>query len=134
MQDNWFSWFTVVYQLSVVAIPIAIAVGTLWLRANYPSRQDFERLSASITGVADRATAIETRLSHLEADDNQPPTRLTLMEEMAGLSSRLAGLEATIESDRRTVERHFTALEAQMRTLNQYLHTLVERAVQGDHS
>lgn len=134
MQDNWFSWFNVIYQLSVVAIPIVAAAGALWLRANYPSRQDFDRLSAVISGVAERATAIETRISHLEADDQQPPTRLSLMGEMAELSERLGRIEATNESDRRTVERHFAALEGQMRTLNQYLHTLVERAVQGDHT
>ena len=128
--DNLLPWFDIAYRIAVILGPIAAAGVLWWLRANFISRPDFDKFIAKFS-EAETATANHAhRLAALEEDNRETPTRIELMQQLGMVGERLSHIEARQEADRETFTRQLASVGRQLDTLNSYLHTLVETAIQ----
>ena len=62
--------------------------------------------------------------------NRETPTRIELMQQLGMVGERLSHIEARQEADRETFTRQLASVGRQLDTLNSYLHTLVETAIQ----
>lgn len=127
--SGWMLWFDVAYRLAVVAFPVAVAVALLWLRANFVIIKEFRDVEQKVSTIMLKLELIDVRIEHLGDEDKEPPTRSELREQLGDLSDRMSRIEAHAEADRRQSAQQYHALDGQLKTFNQYLHTLVERSM-----
>jgi ABC-type uncharacterized transport system fused permease/ATPase subunit len=129
--ERWFEWFDVIYRVCVILIPFLVAAAVLWLRANFIAISRFAQVEEDVTNLGGEMSLIKLQIQQLADNDQEPPTRLTLLEQLSALTERLSRLEAANESDRRMALQQFHALERQLSTNNQYLHTIVDKMMPG---
>jgi len=108
----------VVWPIITAVAPIIFGVGLLWLRSQFPTRSDFEGLISRVGQMASDAALDRQRLNQLARDSEGSPTRLELLEKMSSLASEMAQVQATNK-----------AIQRQLTTQNDYLHTLIEKGL-----
>ena len=127
------------WPIAATLTPILMAGGFAWLRLQFPTKSDLEKLrtqreeavarvradcAKEIAEVAylarqtaDRTIKAEEEIRHLSANASLPPSKAELSKDIGKVAERLSAVENSI----RGVERH-------METHNNYLHMLVDRA------
>lgn len=81
-------------------------------------RHEAEVKQRETLGIA--LSGAKARITMLEGDSKQPPTRSELSEEIGEVAERLSGLEASV-----------TGLTRELSTQNSYVRTLVENAMKA---
>lgn len=111
MGASWLEWFRTLYPALVTLVSLAGLCILLWLGTKFASKAAVDRLDKT---SADH----ETRLQLLEEAVEQSPTKQELHEEISGLKTNMAAAMAKID-----------AIGDQLKTTNDYLHTLIDRAM-----
>jgi hypothetical protein len=111
MGTSWLEWVRTLYPAVVTLVSLAGLCILLWLGTKFASKATVDRL---------HTTSIdhETRLQLLEETVEQSPTKQELHEEISGLKSNMAAAMAKID-----------AIGTQLKTTNDYLHTLIDKAM-----
>jgi tRNA splicing ligase len=102
------------WPIFVVVVGLAAGGCVWWLKGQFASKAELERLKIDVATVHDH----ETRIKVLEENSHQSPTRQELQEDIATLAERMRGVEVGQEG-----------IQRQLGTANQHLQILVERAV-----
>lgn len=132
--------FKVAWPIAVTLLPIVVAAGVLWLKSQFPTKAELQavqdKVAADLVGVEQRLTEKmdehddrldvgsrkmadhHTRISLVENECKQAPSRDVIQAELSQLSSRVRGVEAYLEGTNR-----------QLTTLNDYLHTLIQNGL-----
>jgi hypothetical protein len=109
---SWLEYVRVLWPIASVVTPLIITAGLFWLRSQFALKTE---LATTNKTIGDH----ETRLKLIEADQKRPPSRHELFVQMSHISSRTEAMESTLEG-----------IEKQVGTLNDYLHTLIERGLE----
>lgn len=134
--------FKVAWPIAVTLLPIILSAGILWLRSQFPTKVELEAVRADVaaklketearlTGKIDahderldigskKMAELDKRASIVEEECRQAPSRNTLQTELSSINARVRGVEAYLEGTKR-----------ELGTLNDYLHTLIERGLGG---
>lgn len=111
MGANWLEWFRTLYP-AVATLASFAGIGVfLWFGTKFAPKTSFDKL---VKDTADH----ETRLQLLEEAVEQSPTKQELHDEISGLKANMASAMAKID-----------AIGTQLKTTNDYLHTLIDRAM-----
>lgn len=111
MGASWLEWFRALYPAIVTLVSLAGLGVLLWLGTQFASKTKVDQLD-KVTGDH------ETRLQLLEEAQQQSPTKQELHDEISGVKATLAAVVAKIDG-----------LTAQHKTTNDYLHTLIDKAM-----
>ena len=125
----WLQWIAVLWPIAATITPFVLAGGFLWLRSQFAGSKAFDKTCEDVAAIKTDITLIETRLDQLGKDIDSSPTRQDMMTKIGMLSERLGKMEANGESMQRQMLTQTQALERQLATLSQYVHTLVERGM-----
>ncbi|HEU4958991.1 MAG TPA: hypothetical protein VFT56_01170 [Sphingomonas sp.] len=119
---SWLDYVRVLWPIASVVTPLIITAGLFWLRSQFALKTELAaertRVDGKFTGIATAINDHETRLKLIEQDQQRPPSRHELFKQMSNISSRTEAMESTLEG-----------IEKQVGTLNDYLHTLIERGL-----
>lgn len=122
--SNWLEWFRAIYPVLVTLVSLAGLGLFLWLATKFVSRKDNDKAKAAADSrfalLEESRTNHETRLQLLEEHVDSSPTRQELHDEIGGLSARMSAVETGLK-----------AIGKQLDTTNNYLHTLIEKAMPG---
>ncbi len=125
--STFLEWLRAIYPVLVTLISLAGFVLVLWLGTKFASKKDVEQINAKLDGLASKKSVTELcgvvdshdkKVALLEQSINAEPTRQQLHDELSVLASRMSGLEQGVRG-----------MGDQLRTTNQYLHTIIEKSV-----
>lgn len=91
--------------------PFILMGGFYWLRTQFVTRDDHRELDLKVDGHHDR-------IGRLETEGASEPSRADLNRMQSDLAGRIGGVEVSVK-----------ALGHQMTTMNQYLHTVIEKGL-----
>lgn len=111
MGASWLEWFRALYPAIVTLVSLAGLGVLLWLGTQFASKSKVDLLDKT---SADH----ETRLQLLEEAVEQSPTKQELHDEISGLKANMAAAMARLD-----------AIGTQLKTTNDYLHTLIDKAM-----
>lgn len=94
--------------------------GVLWLRTKFTPLEDHRQIASKVSALETAGAAHEERLRSLESYANQAPTRQELQDDIGKLAERMAGMEAGLRG-----------VSKELHTTNSYLHSLIDRGLQG---
>jgi predicted nucleic acid-binding Zn-ribbon protein len=137
---SWLEILRSIWPVMAGITPLVLAGGFAWLRLQFPTKLDLEKLKSErekalvdvvakfaveisdlrgqTTTNSDRQIASEQRLNAIEADLHRAPSRVELSKDIGKVAERVGHLEAGLE-----------ALSKQIETTNSYLHTLIEKQI-----
>lgn len=137
---NWLEVLRSIWPVMAGITPLVLAGGFAWLRLQFPTKADLEKLKAErekavaearekleielaeisgrTTANSDRQIASEQRLNAIEADLLRSPSKIELSKDIGKVAERVGHLEAGVD-----------ALSKQIGTTNSYLHTLIEKQI-----
>ena len=98
--------------------PLILLAGFYWLRTKFPDKVDFDKLTLKVEQIELDQVTTSTALQRMSEDRDSPPTRLQLMQHIAGLEGRVSAVETGPAS-----------INTQLKTANEYLQILVERGL-----
>jgi len=115
-----------IWPIAVVLLPLVTGAGFLWLKTQFPTKQD---LAAAETRLADKMDEhddrldtgsktmanLDKRIALVEDECRQAPSRQNLQIELSTMAQRIRGVEVQAE-----------AISSSLTTQNTYLHTLIE--------
>lgn len=112
----------VIWPIITAVAPIIFGGGLIWLRSQFVSHEKFDTKIDALSNRVDEHVANTSmdraRIERLEQDSDSAPTRLDLLEKLSDLTASMSAVQA----DNRAFQR-------QIATLNDYLHTLVEKGL-----
>lgn len=108
----------VVWPIASTLTPLILGAGFLWLQTKFPTKGVFEKLEARVGHIETTQAIDSQRLTSLAEDAEHSPTRIELLDKLSIISSRLSHVEATTK-----------AIDKQLTTQNDYLHTLIEKGL-----
>ena len=126
----WIQWLTALWPIAATLTPLILLSGFLWLKTQFAGAEAVKAISVSLTRFQTELVRIDGEIVKLGENADSEPTRLDLMAQLSGLSDRMSRMEASAEAERRQNMAQYHALERQLSTTNQYLHTLVEQTMQ----
>lgn len=146
---TWFQIWTVCWQVAIVVTPLIVALCMLWLRSQFVTKIEHASEHARVDGkfnaiaarmdtekverdqrydsLKDRAGGCEARLSVLESDNKNPPSRHELNNAVQSAMGGVHSLGKSLDQMRGQIESRDAALQRQMETLSGYLHTIIEK-------
>jgi Protein of unknown function (DUF2730) len=116
-------WLEYVRALWPVVVGISLffsGIVGLWLSSKFVAKPSLDAISTKLDAAKLIAADHSARLLHLEESFQSAPTRQELQDDISNLSARLSALEAGQRG-----------IEAQLKTTNNYLHTLVENGLKA---
>lgn len=122
------------WPIAVVLLPFVCATGFIWLKTQFPTRVDLDgvekRLGAKIDDHDDRLdrgskamAELDKRTALVEDECKAVPSRQNLQTELSSIAQRTRGVEVEV-----------AGMGRELGTLNSYLHTLIERGINGSQS
>lgn len=107
--------------------PIVVFIGTLavggftyWLKSSVPTKAAHDALSEKVDTHALSLAKQNQRIEQVEAHIESAPTRQDLQESISGLSERVSAME-----------EGQNGIIRQLTTMNNYLHTIIEKSIPG---
>ena len=136
----WLEYVRTLWPIALVITVFLAGVFALWLRSGFATKLAFDALTKTVgdcatkESMSDLTTALakntadhqndridhDLRLQRLEELIETAPTRQELQKDIAALGSRMSG-----------IEKGFDGFSKQLSTTNDYLHTLIEKAIPG---
>lgn len=98
--------------------PILFGAGLLYLRTQFPTKADFDKLATTVTSLSNNLTATTTAVDHLAQEQESAPTRIELMNQIATLGGRVSGMEGSLKG-----------ISSQLETTNDYLRIIIENGL-----
>jgi hypothetical protein len=115
---SWFSIVTDLWPIASTITPLILLAGFLWLRTKFPTKEDFDGVKKTVDQLVIDQTKCSAAVESLKEERDDPPTRVELMAQMAGLSGRLSA-----------VEQKSDGIADRVDTANDYLQILIERGL-----
>lgn len=125
----WVSWLQTLWPIAATITPLIMIAGFYWLSSKFASVRAHTDLKGEVEAHTIKLTKIDATLSGLERDADDEPTRMDMMNKLSTLNERMSRGDAQIEALQRQMTAQNNAVERQLSTLNQYLHTLIERGI-----
>ncbi len=135
---SWMEFVRTVWPIAATITPFILAGGFAWLKSQFPTKADLEKLRADseadleklrgdlardaaemrlhTMAISDRQIAAEHRLNAVESSLGAAPSKLDLSKDIGKVAERVGRVESGIE-----------ALNRQIGTHNDYLHTIIEK-------
>jgi chromosome segregation ATPase len=106
----------------IVAFLVTVIGGafTYWLMSKVPSKAAHDTLAEKVTAHELILSNHSERLKQVEAHIESAPTRQELQDDISELSARMSAME-----------EGQNGIVRQLTTINNYLHTLIEKAMPG---
>jgi chromosome segregation ATPase len=121
---TWLEWVRAIYPIVVMLVSLAGLGIFLWLATQFVTRRDSDKAKATADNrlaiLEEHRASHETRLKLLEEHVDASPTRQELHDEISELAARMSSVETGLKS-----------IGKQLDTTNNYLHTLIEKAMPG---
>jgi len=115
---DWLLYIIDLWPILSSITPVILLAGFYWLRTKFPTKEDFDALAGKVAQLSVDQVKCSDAVEQLKLEQDDPPTRLELLEHMAKLSGRLHAVEATT-----------AGIAKQVDTSNDYLQILIERGV-----
>lgn len=115
---DWLSYLISLWPILSGITPIILLAGFYWLRTKFPTKEDFDALTAKVGQLSIDQIKCNTTVDQLKAERDDPPTRYEMLEYLARLSGRMSAVEAKTDG-----------ISKQVETGNDYLQILIERSV-----
>lgn len=115
---QWVDYVTKLWPIVVTTAGLLATGMLLALATRFASVKALTDLATTVADLKISKEGHETRICALEQTASQSPTRQELQDEIAGLGERMRGVEVGMDG-----------LAGQLRTANEYLHTLIERGL-----
>lgn len=124
MSPTWLEWFRAVYPVILTLISAVGFVAILWLSSKYLTRVKYDADGALHDEkhqlISRTLEKHETRLAVLEEHAEASPTRQELQDDIAQIAQRMSGVEASVRG-----------MSSELRSTNQLIHTLIDKAIPG---
>ena len=114
----WLATLIDLWPIASTITPLILLAGFYWLQTKFPSKLDFAALADKVDQIEVDQAAASAAVQRMSEDRDSPPTRLQLMQHIAGLEGRVSAVEAGLAS-----------INTQLKTANEYLQILVERGL-----
>ena len=122
---DWLSFIFNMWPIVSAVAPFLFMGVLYWMQQKFPTKADFEKLAATVVTLTSKLESLDgdqkktsEAVKGLKQDQDNPPTRLHLLEEVGGLAERLGAVEA-----------HQKGIGKQLDTTNGYLKLLIENGV-----
>lgn len=129
--DSWIQWFNVLWPIAATLTPLILLAGFLWLKTQFAGAKDVELIKVGQNALQVEVTRLDGEIRSLGESMESAPTRVELMGQIAQTIERMSRMEAAQEGLQRQLAQQNHAIEQQLRTLSNYVHTLVEQGVRG---
>lgn len=126
---TWVSWLQTLWPIAATITPLIMIAGFYWLSSKFASVVAHTELKCEVDAHKIKLTTIDATLAGLERDADDEPTRMDLMNKLSALNERMSRSEAQSEALQRQMTTQNVAVTRELSTLNQYLHTLIERGI-----
>lgn len=118
----WFDYVRYGWPVATGVFSICLVMLSLWLNSRFVTKADAAAAAGKVRAELDRVASDhachDKRLTLVEQQTHEPPSRHDLDEKIGHVLQRVAHLESGMDGIRR-----------QLGTANEYLHTLVERGL-----
>lgn len=122
-------YFQTFWPVAVVILPLVTGAGFLWLRTQFPSKQDLDGAEKRINAKIDAHEArlaegskkladLDKRVALVEEECESQPSKNDLNQGIAVLAGRMSGVESSVKG-----------LTTQIGTQHDYLRTLIEKGL-----
>lgn len=129
--SSWIQWFNILWPVAATLTPIILMAGFLWLKTQFAGAKDVETIKAGQNALQVEVTRLDGEIRSLSESMESAPTRVELMGQIAQTIERMSRMEAAQEGLQRQIGQQNHAIEQQLKTLSNYVHTLVEQGIQG---
>lgn len=120
MNAIWLEYVKALWPVIGGIFALLTLFGVLWLRTKFTPLEDHRLVATKVATLERESAAQEERLKALETHVTQAPTRQELQDDIAKLAERMAGMEAGLRG-----------FSKELHTTNSYLHSLIDRGLQG---
>jgi hypothetical protein len=117
---EWLEYIRTFWPIGVAVSCLVAGILVLWLKSGFATRESINKVHGRIDGIAVSTSSNGERIKHLEDAFGSSPSRHELQEDIAALSARMSAVEAGMGG-----------IQNQLKTTNNYLHTLVENGLKG---
>jgi flagellin-like hook-associated protein FlgL len=117
---DWLEYIRTFWPIGVAVSVLVAGILVLWLKSGFATRDGINKVHGRLDLLSDAKTSHAERIKHLEDAFGSAPTRHELQEDIAALSARMSAVEAGMGG-----------IQNQLKTTNNYLHTLVENGLKG---
>lgn len=107
-------WLRDLWQGLTAVVPVLFFLGFAWLKTQFASNAEVAKLTIAMARV-------EHQIVSMKNDIEAPPTRSEVMAQISRVMERLSA-----------VEEGNKAVIRQLKTQNDYLHTLIEKGLKHD--
>lgn len=128
--SSWIQWFNILWPVAATLTPIILAAGFLWLKTQFAGAKDVETIKTAQAALHLDVTRLDGEIRSLSDSMESAPTRVELMGQIAQTIERMSRMEAAQEGLQRQIGQQNHAIEQQLKTLSNYVHTLVEQGIQ----
>jgi hypothetical protein len=108
------------WPVAIVVMPLVTGAGFLWLKTQFPSKTDFDTIQQRLAEGSRKLSDLDKRVALVEDDCESSPSKQDLSNLYAALAGRTSGVETALRG-----------LEKALNTQNDYVHTLIEKAIKG---
>ena len=122
---SWWQIIQTLWPIAATMTPLILLGGFAWLQTKFPSRADLKEhetelrdLTEQVSGLVTRITTNENRIDNVVRDLEREPTRASLANSISDIRDRLGSVESSVR-----------AMQHQLETQNDYLHTLVQQGL-----
>jgi chromosome segregation ATPase len=122
---SWWQIIQTLWPIAATMTPLILLGGFAWLQTKFPSRADLKEhetelrdLTDQVSGLVTRITTNENRIDNVVRDLEREPTRASLANSISDIRDRLGSVESSVR-----------AMQHQLETQNDYLHTLVQQGL-----
>ena len=124
------SYLAALWPIAATITPLVLLAGFLWLKTQFAGAKDVAEIGTKLAGYDNRLTKIEGELETLAANDVSEPTRVDLMQSLAAMDARMSRMEAHNEALVRQLGAQNHSLQRELKTLSDYVHSLIEQGLQ----
>lgn len=125
------TYLTALWPIAATITPLVLLGGFLWLKTQFAGAKDVADINTNIAEFRIRFAQIETELGTLATNDVSEPTRVDLMQSLAAMDARMSRMEANNEALVRQLGAQNHSLQRELKTLSDYVHSLIEQGLQG---
>lgn len=119
------------WPIAAVLTPLIIGAGILWMRSQFSTKLDIQNMEGRIlerieshdgrlNDGSKKLADLDKRVALVEGDCESSPSRHDLNQAIAVLAGRMSAVESSSRG-----------LEREIRTQNDYVHTLIEKGMRG---
>ena len=126
---SWVHILSELWPIAATVTPLIMIAGFYWLRSKFVSLVDHDDLKCKVDAHSDAIASMDSAIKTLLANIDSAPTRMDLLTKLSDLNERMSRAEAENQAVQRQMIAQSQSVERQLSTLNQYLHTLVERGM-----